>query len=82
MAKSLTKKRREKKYRRSFEFSEGTQKRLDFIKEKTGATSYADVLRSALLLYEDYTKAPASGFEYYKRKIDPDNKPVVISAPD
>ena len=61
--------------------SEGTHKRLDSLKKKTGAPNYAEVVRQALLLYEDYVLSPGEGFEYYKRKVDPDNHPVVIKEP-
>lgn len=58
--------------------TEGTHDRLDSLKKKTGAPNYAEVLRQALLLYEDFVMSPEEGFEYYKRKIDPNNHPVVI----
>jgi len=64
--------------RMSFLFGGDTISRIDEIRDLTEATTYAEVIRNALLLYEDYVKSPAEGFAYYKRRIDEDNRPVIL----
>ena len=62
----------------SFLFGADTIGRLEDIKGLTSPTTYSEVLRNALLLYEDYVKSPQEGFEYYKRRIDTDNRAVIL----
>lgn len=71
--------RKEEKARRmSFLFGAETIERMEQVKELTNAGSYSDIMRNALLLYEDYVKSPSEGYEYYKRRIDIDNRPVIL----
>ncbi|WP_306251918.1 hypothetical protein [Parvularcula sp. IMCC14364] len=64
--------------RMSFLFGADSIERLEEVKEITSAATYSEVLRHALLLYEDYVKSPQEGFEYYKRRVDADNRAVLF----
>ncbi|MCI5044506.1 MAG: hypothetical protein MRY72_07385 [Aquisalinus sp.] len=64
--------------RMSFLFGADSIERLEEVKELTSASTYSEVLRNALLLYEDYVKSPQEGFEYYKRRVDMDNRAVLM----
>ncbi|MCI5046498.1 MAG: hypothetical protein MRY59_03260 [Aquisalinus sp.] len=64
--------------RMSFLFGADSIGRLEDVKELTSAATYSEVLRNALLLYEDYVKSPQEGFEYYKRRVDMDNRAVLM----
>ncbi len=68
----------QKQKRMSFLFSSESIERLEDVKNLTSATTYSEILRNALLLYEDYVKSPQEGYEYYKRRIDTDNRAVVL----
>lgn len=63
----------------SFTLPPEMQERLTEVKELAGLTSNIDVIRNALVLYEDYVKSPAEGYIYVRKKMDADSAPVFIN---
>jgi len=73
------KKLSDKHLRISFSLPPDSQKRLEEIREISKLSSNSDVIRQALLLFEDYVKSPAEGYYYTRQPIPKDNVPVLLN---
>jgi metal-responsive CopG/Arc/MetJ family transcriptional regulator len=63
MANTLTEERRSDSKRIQFEFSAEALERLDRMKKATGKSSYAELVRDALRVYEWFAQQEGEGYD-------------------
>lgn len=57
-----------------FELPEKSMKRLQELKDKTEASSYAEVVKNAIRLYEDIINKHEEGFEFFIEEKESNQK--------